>query len=126
MTFRPAGPGRRIGPLELVNLVAADLPRSAHFYRDLLGLRLTASTDRWIELDAGSIRLTLFAADDELGPNRTSGCSLGFYVDDVESATAALSRLGADVAREPFRNEFGSVFSVILDPDGYRIQLLEA
>ncbi len=125
MTLHPAVPGRMIGRLELVNFVAADLVRSTHFYRDLLGLRMTASTDRWVELDAGYIRLTLHVADDELGPNRNAGCSLGFFVDDVESATARLSRLGAQVTREPVRNEFGSVFSVILDPDGYRIQLLQ-
>jgi glyoxylase I family protein len=125
MTDGRPGSGRLIGRLGLVNLVAADLPRSTHFYSDLLGLQLTASTERWVELDAGNIRLGLHAANDQLVPNLTSGCSLGFYVDDVEGTTAELSRLGAHVAREPFRNEFGNVFSVILDPDGYRIQLVE-
>jgi len=114
-----------IGLLGMVMLVVGDLSRSMHFYRDLIGLQVAAANERWIELDAGNIRLSLHAAGEDVGPNATAGCSLGIYVEDVERMTAALREKGAQVAREPFRDEFGSVFAVILDPDGYRIQLLE-
>jgi lactoylglutathione lyase len=115
-----------IGRLGMVMLVVGDLRTSLHFYRDLLGLELKASAERWVELDAGNILLSLHAAGEDVGPNATSGCSLGVYVDDVEHTTAVLKERGARVGREPFRIEFGNVFSVILDPDGYRVQLLES
>jgi lactoylglutathione lyase len=114
-----------IGRLGMVMLVVSDLNRSMHFYRDLIGLHVTAANDRWIELDAWNVRLSLHAADEDVGPNATAGCSLGIYVRDVKRTTAALRASGANVGREPVRNEFGSVLAVILDPDGYRIQLLE-
>ncbi len=116
--------GGMIGRLGMVILVAGDLRRSLRFYRDLLGMALVDANERWAELDAGSIHLSLHASGADVGPNPTAGCSLGLFVDDVAAVTETLRERGARIGREPFRNDYGA-FAVVLDPDGYRIQLLE-
>ncbi len=113
-----------IGRLALIMLVVADLERSVAFYGDLLGLRMRYRSTCWMELDAGNITLALHAAGDDVGTGPTTGCTFGFYVDDVAAWVEELHRTGVAIVHEPHREEFGAV-AVIADPDGYRIHLVE-
>lgn len=114
-----------IALLGLIMLVVEDLDRSVAFYERLFGLELTFRSLRWAELDAGNIRLGLHLGDHDVRVNPATGCSFAFYVDDVNRATADVAACGGSILHEPHDEEFGGSVSVITDPDGYRIHLLE-
>lgn len=113
-----------IGRLGLIMLVVADLQRSMAFYRDLFGLKVKYRTTTWAELDAGTVSLSLYVADQDIAVNPIAGCSFAFFVNSAATVVARLRASGADVISEPHGEAFG-VLAVVGDPDGYRIQLLE-
>jgi lactoylglutathione lyase len=52
---------------------------------------------------------------------------IAITVGDIEAALAGLAELGIEPERPPYRvREGGSLLCFVRDPDGYRIELLEA
>lgn len=49
--------------LRQVLLLQRDVPKATKFYKEGLGLRVKVLTERWAELDAGSITLALKAVE---------------------------------------------------------------
>lgn len=113
--------------ISLTIIHVSDLPRAVHFYRDLLGLRLTAETSVWAEFQIGECRLALQGgADPTLTiPHKAAGyMSFSFEVDDVIEAYEVLKAAGVEFVRPPAEHEFG-MLAVMRDPDARDIMLFE-
>lgn len=121
---KPAGLFKRIS---LTIIHVSDLRRAVHFYRDLLGLHLTAETSEWAEFQIGECRLALQGgADPTLSiPHKAAGyLSFSFEVDDVVEAYEVLKAAGVEFVRPPAEHEFG-MLAVMRDPDARDIMLFE-
>lgn len=112
----------------LANLVLAvsDPARSLAFYRAALGLRETprSAPPGFIQLwadDAGTLTLSLQQREASSAEARPGGCELGFEVEDLDAARAALEAAGAtDLAAR--RMGWGEAIDA-RDPDGHALTL---
>lgn len=72
--------GDYVGPgmLRQVLLLQRDVPKATKFYQDGLGLKVMVLTERWAELDAGSVTVALKAVEG-YGISRFAAatCSMG-------------------------------------------------
>ncbi|MCY1401456.1 Lactoylglutathione lyase [compost metagenome] len=116
-----------------------DLPRSLAFYVDLLGMQVLHSRDypvgrftntfvgygaedqeTVLELTHNWDRLQPYAHGEAWG-------HLAIGVEDVAQCVAALRGRGVPIVREPGPMAGGSrTIAFVLDPDGYRIELLQS
>ena len=112
--------------LNLVVLRSPDIARAAEFY-SRLGLRFAQHRHGngpehfAAELLGGVFELYPLAAD---GPS-TLGTRVGFKVPSVDAAISALSDYPNALVAAPRDSEWGRR-AVIADPDGHRIELLQA
>jgi len=133
MTYPPhsISPGR--ARFNHVSLRVSDLEQSINFYRDFLGFRLIRTQE------LGFFRAAFISTGDaepiiELMQHRKhepekigldSG-HIGIFVDDVDAVFAKLSEAGQKIAIKPVRPGVGApYFGFALDPDGYRIEVME-
>jgi predicted enzyme related to lactoylglutathione lyase len=104
-------------------LVCSNLARSRDFYRNILGLKLgTDAFPEWVDFDLGEgQRLGLHPVSESLAV-RAGSLQLGFHVENVDTFITDARTAGVSVLQEPFEQAFGRV-AVIVDPDGYVIQV---
>ena len=112
------------GKLGLVMIVVREMERSVAFYRDVLGLKLLINQDNWSQLDAGNILLGLHPEGEEVHVSPTTGMSIGIYVDSMDKAVAEIRRRYGKIAIGPRKEPFGR-WALVLDPDGYSVQIIE-
>ncbi|KRG70075.1 SMU1112c/YaeR family gloxylase I-like metalloprotein [Pseudoxanthomonas dokdonensis] len=126
----------RLQGIHHVAIIAADYPRSRHFYTQVLGLKIIAEhhraeRDSWkldLQLPDGSqIELFSFPSPPPR-PSRPEACGLrhlSFAVEDLDAAVQALQAAG--VVCEPLRvDEYtGARFTFFADPDGLPLELYE-
>jgi len=119
-----------------------DLDRSLHFYRDALGmreLRRETFTDArftlvFIGYDDGNALIELTHNWDDDGYSHGSGYGhIALEVSDIEATCSHLVDLGVNIVRAPGPMKMGpdetghrEIIAFIEDPDGYRIELIEA
>lgn len=111
--------------LNLIAIRAADPDRSAEFYR-LLGLTFTkhrhgTGPEHFVS-EEGAFVFEIYPRGDGLG---TTATRLGFRVASLDTTMAALASAGVQVITPPAQTEWG-YRAVVLDPDGHRVELLEA
>jgi lactoylglutathione lyase len=112
--------------LNLIVLRSADVARAAAFY-SRLGMQFTVHRHGTgpehfaAELAGGVFELYPRSAD---GPS-SLGTRIGFRVRSVEAAIAALGDFPGAVITAPKESEWG-LRAVVSDPDGHRIELLQA
>ena len=112
--------------LNLVVLRSSDVGRAVAFY-SRLGLRFsqhrhgTGPEHFAAELPGGVFELYPLAPD---GPS-TLGTRIGFRVPSVDAAIAALSAYPGAVVTPARDSEWGRR-AVLADPDGHRVELLQA
>ncbi len=99
-----------------------DIPRSRHFYEEVLGLELThEALSEWFEYDLGETTFAITTHDQE-HPVPVRGSVAAFEVSDLDADIARLHELGVK-----FRTEITETpvcrFAIILDPDGNEIIL---
>jgi lactoylglutathione lyase len=111
-----------VGAISTVMLVVADMDRSVHFYRDVLGLQPRFESRHFSSLAAGPVILGLHGEGGDVRAAPTAGVSFGFDVEDISGTVAALRERGVEVVDEPRRENFGWL-ALLADPDGYLIQL---
>lgn len=124
----------RLEAPDYVVLVVGDLDRALPFYTDVLGLALGHRSGPFAQLDTGRTRVALFerramARTLERAlrppPEDAPGFELGFKVDDVDAAYAALLGRGARPAVAPTDRPWGQRTAYVRDPDGHWIELAQ-
>ena len=104
----------------------ADLDRSQHFYRDVLGLAVFrefgSPAERGMVFFLGSGFLEV--SGHGVGSGETS-VMIWLQVRDVRAEYDRLSAVGARVTRGPRTESWGLIEMWIEDPDGVRIVLVE-
>ena len=119
---------------DYVVLIVADLDRALHFYVDVLGLPLGHRSGPYAQLATGTTRVALYQRDAmaaTLGrpliipAEDAPGFELGFKVDDVDAAFAALAAEGTPAAAPPTDRPWGQRTAYVRDPDGHLIELAE-
>lgn len=112
--------GLRIKGVDFIWTIAADIDRTAPFYRDVLGLPETGiQADDWREFQAGSATLAVTPAHVGLQPPRVL---VALAVDDIDAALEDARALGVEVLHET-RDTPACRNAMIADPEGNPIWL---
>ena len=105
----------------------SDIPRSVGFYRDKLGIpfRRTSYGDDSYEAVVGGIRLVLHPDFDEKvsAHPRGNGILIHLWVEDTDAYQSLLRGRGVSIAEPPVDRPWGRHMAVV-DPDGYRVEIL--
>jgi len=124
------------GRLLLIVLEVADLARSVHFYRDLLGLPLQLQDneseiggDRWISgahaatswHDGAFLHFALYQTKGVV----TRDAQIGFATDDLDAAHQGLAAAGVRFDHGPRDEPWGRT-ARYRDPDGNSVSLTES
>ncbi len=136
-----------------VGICVSDIERSRRFYRDLLGFKEVARLQvvgepsaSLLDLDDVDLHATFWERDGvriellwyaqpqgEPGPvprpmNQFGLTHVAIRVDDLDQTLAALRREGVTVLDETriSNPQFGAEVVYVLDPDGLRLELIEA
>jgi lactoylglutathione lyase len=129
----PEAAGQVVAQGEHVAIQAADIDRSAAFYRDAFGLRLIPTplaNRRWMDLGHG---FTLHILDGRTAPKASNiNEHVALHVDDLAVVTAWLDRRGlpwTDLAgkRSTMQTRFDGVRQIyVQDPDGYWLEVSDS
>jgi glyoxylase I family protein len=119
----------RVGDLHHVSLVVADTERALAFYRDVLGIAVTARPDlgypgAWLVVGGRQIHLLELPNPDPVaGRPRHVGHDrhLALTVDDLAACADRLTRAGRDF----MRSRSGRAALFCRDPDGNGIEIIE-
>lgn len=134
--------------LHHVGITVADLETTLAFYRDVLGLAVldrfevsgeafatavdvAGATGSFAHLDADGARLELVEYDpggelvDPPALNRPGATHVGIAVDDLESFSDDLPD-DVETVSEPQTTESGASICFLRDPEGNRVELIEA
>jgi catechol 2,3-dioxygenase-like lactoylglutathione lyase family enzyme len=119
-------------------LAVADLAASLRFYRDQLGLEVSAVYDDppYATLTAAGARISLaeqnHPAEDRPGVTMsapadpsTANVVLVLEVDDADAAHQELSGRGVAFLAEPYHPPWGGSRFFCVDPDGYLVEIEE-
>jgi predicted enzyme related to lactoylglutathione lyase len=109
-----------------VGVVAEDLERQRVFYRDVLGLRESDSGRGWVQFDMGEGRLleVLQRSDEPQYAERR--VQVGFEVDDIGTARAALIERGVEpVSGIEGGEQAGSRWAYLKDAEGNVFEITE-
>ncbi len=119
-------PELKLGRIAVLMLGVKDLPKSAAFYRDTLGLQPQGEVPgEFAFFKAGDTMLGLSVphADPKTSPHTVGAMEVVFGVEDVTAAYEALKGRGVQFIREP-RNVTGANWSAVFtDPDGHRLSI---
>lgn len=112
--------------LRYVILFVSDLDRSIRFYRDVLGMSLRSESRDQVELEAGSLGLTLHQARSDAShhhsPTVTGSVRLGLHVEDLSAIVERLTAAGT-LCLSPMEERDGVIMALYEDPDGYHLSL---
>ncbi|TME27475.1 MAG: hypothetical protein E6I66_13435, partial [Chloroflexi bacterium] len=103
-----------------VRLMAVDVAKTAGFYRRALGLVPRSESPSWTELSADGGIVALHDG----GAKAATETHLGFEVDDINAACAAVQREGGEVVAKPV-DQYGILVARAADPDGNRFWLAQ-
>jgi len=110
--------------LNLIVLRSADLALAAKFYGKL-GINFTrerhGAGPEHLTCRLGSLVLEIYPRTATMV---TAGVRLGFQVDSLDAAVAALEEVGADLIAAPAESPWGRR-AIVADLDGHRIELTE-
>ncbi|MDP3724176.1 MAG: VOC family protein [bacterium] len=110
--------------LATVLLATRNLRRATVFYHELLGLSITHKDDEMAQFDCGNVLLTLQQHDEdhEVAPH-PNHMTIVLEVEDVDAMHELFRRVKARVIQEVQDQPWGDRTCVVLDPDGYAIEL---
>jgi catechol 2,3-dioxygenase-like lactoylglutathione lyase family enzyme len=115
------------------SLTVADVPKSADWYRDMLGFTVG---ERWedggrlrgLQMKAGRCDLMLTQDDFAKGRDRKKGEGFRLWAStaqDIDSMAARIKALGGRLDVEPHTTSWGAYAFAITDPDGYKITFIQ-
>jgi catechol 2,3-dioxygenase-like lactoylglutathione lyase family enzyme len=112
-----------------VTIMVSEMERAVRFYRDVLGLSLTfRAGDEWAQFTAPGLTIGLHPRGAAPPAGAAGGVSLGFEVDHLATAMAALQAKGVHFDPE-IKDDHGIRIASFADPDGtplYLAQLVRA
>ncbi|SNS61844.1 Catechol 2,3-dioxygenase [Sphingomonas laterariae] len=110
-----------ISGLNHVTIAVADLDRSLHFYRDILGCTVRALWADGAYLEAGSLWLCLSRDDDARSSPHADYTHIAFSVSEADYGPLS-ARLAAEcVIWKDNKSEGASTY--FLDPDGHKLEI---
>ncbi|MBI3286517.1 MAG: VOC family protein [Chloroflexi bacterium] len=119
--------GNSVQRVDEILIQVSDVQRSLKFYRDGLGIALkaTAYGDDSFEANVGGVRFLIHPDFDGSLKNvhRGAGIHIHFWVPDADVYYALLRKRGIQVIEPPENRPWGRHLAVV-DPDGYRIEIL--
>ncbi len=114
-----------------VALTVKDLAESIKWYRDVVGFVVAESYDRdgkqaAVAMRAGDVRFMVNQDDGNKGWDRVKG--QGFAIqfttsDDLDALAAGIKERGGKLEMEPTDMPWGVRLIVLIDPDGYKINI---
>ena len=123
-----------LSQLDYVVLVVTDLDRSLRFYCDVLGLPLGHRSGAYAQLATGRTRLAMYERaamastvgfEVSIPPADAAAFELGFKVDNVDEAFAAIVGSGAEPVTPPTDRPWGQRTAYVRDPDGHLVELAQ-
>lgn len=103
-------------------VMVRDIPRTAAFYQKVFGFELKRATTHRAELAMGTATLMLQGG----GTGAPTPTGLGFEVDDLKAACAAVKAAGGTLVTPPMgRPGESTVSATAADPDGNRFMLAQ-
>lgn len=109
-----------------VSLWVKDLPRSVHFYRDVIGLELLPHHGSHPTLKIGDTHLAIIQCEEDTPkiPNEPRWPILAFTIPDLDAAT---DKLQAHDIELPWGIESSNQARYVMfhDPDGYLLEIAE-
>ena len=124
MDFGPskaATPGAVTG-IGHILLTVADLDRSIHFYRDVLGMQVEFRSIHFVILRAGKFGVALSTRPrdfEKKGEPKGVGMIPHFTTPNMDEFAVRLRKFAVPWLRGPVRESFG-IEAFITDPDGYQ------
>jgi catechol 2,3-dioxygenase-like lactoylglutathione lyase family enzyme len=121
------------GGIRRIYLDVGDLAASLEFYREYLGFLLASQTDmgqlQLAVLQMGTMELWLreqrTGRRERTAGERGSGVVVGLDVAEVDQLCRELELRGVPPELPPHNAAWGERCALILDPDGYRIMLIQ-
>jgi catechol 2,3-dioxygenase-like lactoylglutathione lyase family enzyme len=107
-------------------LTVKDLPRSLHFYQDILGMHVDYSSANFAMLRAGNFGMALSTRPwdfEKKGEPKGIGMILHFTTPNMDAFAERLKQNGVPWLRAPVSESFG-IEAFIIDPDGYQWAVL--
>ena len=107
-----------------INLAVVDFERSIAFYRDVLGLPLLFSDEKFqfASFRAGAIRFAVVGGPESKKMREAKGGDVhagsAFCVPDVDAAYRELSAKGVRFTMLPSKQPWGGYMALFADPDG--------
>jgi predicted enzyme related to lactoylglutathione lyase len=101
--------------VDYVHYEVSDLQKAVAFYRDVLGMKLTAPGEFWAELEVGSTTIGLCVPPP--GVSGPPGCAVALAVDDVSEAVEELRAKGVTIVAGPEESPV-CYWAIIKDMDG--------
>lgn len=119
--------------LDYAMVVVSDMARSIEFYRDTLGIALKFESPEWTEFNTGTTTLALHGGGVKQEPAGPAGegkpagaCSIGFNVENLDTAYEELKAKGVEFVMPPCEPEGQGIrLAVGLDPDGLHISFAQ-
>jgi catechol 2,3-dioxygenase-like lactoylglutathione lyase family enzyme len=113
----------RLSKIGVVMLGVSDGEKSAAFYRDRLGLKMTGQHEGFVFLDAGGLLLALSSSLAQAVGEIPGAVEVVFSVEHVRAAYAALREAGVEFTHEP-RPVTGPLWGAnFRDPDGHLLSI---
>jgi predicted enzyme related to lactoylglutathione lyase len=113
-----------ISGVDFVAVPSHDLPTSAEFYGETLGLRRSVYIEdrNYAEFETGNLTLSVINPERMGMEHRTSHNPIALHVDDVAAARRELEQKGVEFAGDTF--DTGVCFMAFFaDPDGNALML---
>lgn len=110
----------KVTALDHVVLHVKDLPKSRHFYTEVLGMEVHHENERQCFVKAGNQLLALFCKDVAIH----AGEGLDHIAFDVAEGSYETLKAALDEHGVPLEGQPGHLRAYVYDPDGHRVQLL--
>jgi catechol 2,3-dioxygenase-like lactoylglutathione lyase family enzyme len=108
--------------MAFATIVVADMDRAIGFYTDALGLKAGARHDNFAFVHAPGVTIGLHPKPEHAAETPRGNLSIGFEVEDMESAAARLTKHGVSLTR--FENQEAQ-FALFSDPDGAPLYFIQ-